>query len=315
MIRLLIIGRDADEWRQGLGFWEGKTIQVDCETLPAAGIRKFGDSSPDAVAIAEPDQSPKIEPIVQTIRERPLGQIVPVLLLGASYLDDEELHVAAAVEASDGAKGLVVELEEILGVNLEPDARHAQTESDSEIEITDTEQGQGPTLKSTEIPVVQPGAPEVDADAGGRQRDSMRDVAADVKRQEIETEIEHRDYVIERLDEPDGDAASSSSHDAVGAGDSPQKQPDAEDIRRKLKEVRHENYFVVLDVERGCDGDEVRRAYRRLKARFRPRSLDNELASRFEPELEEINDALDDARAVLGDEELRANYLSETTRK
>ena len=312
MIRLLIIGKDAEQWRQGLGFWEGETLEVDTEALPAGGIRTFAETSPDAVAIAEPDGS-RTEPIIEAIRERPLGQIVPVVVLG-ERVGEADFDVAAAVDSADGAKALVVELEDILEVSLEPGARHAQTSS-AGIEVSEPSQEGDLTQKSTEIPTVRPGqeAPSQNASLA----DAM-DAAGGEGAQGEGGQVEHRDYVIEPLEE-----SAPQSHPGIGgpsrqstpSGLNPAERPAAEDIRRKLKEVRHEDYFVILGLPRTAGADEVREAYRELKARHRPKILPDELADKFEAELEEINDALDDARAVLGDDDLRQAYLSRTTRK
>lgn len=327
MIRLLIIGRDAEQWRRGLNDWAGKTLDVACETLPAAGIRNFGDSSPDAVAVAEPDQSPKIEPIVEAIRERPLGQIVPVVLLGASYVEDDDLHIASAVGADEGPEGLVGRLESILDVDLAPSPRHAETMEEPDLEVERTEEGDRRTFQSTEIPTPQAegGAPDPgvseNVDPRGARPPSREATAGgeSAPRQRSESgTIEHPNYILEPLDDEGPSTASGSSGstglDEMSSDLRSVAPPDGAAIRRKLKEVRHEDYFVILGVRRGAEADEVRQAYRDMKARFREDRLDFDLAEKFEAELEEINDALDDARAVLGDERLRRAYRDGTTR-
>jgi len=322
VIRLLIIGRDAERWRDRLNGWAGKTLDIACETLPSAGMRNFADNSPDAVAIAEPDQSPKIEPIVEAIRERPLGQIVPVVLLGATFVDDEKLHIASAVDTEAGGEALVGELESILDVDLEPAPRHAQTMEEPDLEVARTEEGDQRTFESTEIPTVREGAAEPDdVDPRGARppsRTAGRGEASGATRDPESERIERPNYILEPLDESEGGGAAESSApigDEMSSGMEAVARPDGAAIRRKLKEVRHEDYFVILGLRRGADADEVREAYRRMKARFREDRLDFELAETFEAELEEINDALDDARAVLGDDALRQAYREGTTQK
>jgi len=114
MVRLLIIGRDAGAWREELAGWEGELLEVDAETLPSAGVRSFSETSPDAVAIAEPDGSPRIEPIARALQDQPLGQLVPIVTLEATYRGDEDLGIAAEVGANAGAEGLIERLEELL---------------------------------------------------------------------------------------------------------------------------------------------------------------------------------------------------------
>jgi hypothetical protein len=313
VIRLLIIGGDADWWRDELTGWTGESFEVDTEARPAAGIRNFSETSPDAVAVAEPDGSGNIVPVVEAIRERPLGQVVPIMVLGPSRLEDERLEVAAVVGKPAGGGELIRRLEASLDVEIAEEPRHAQSTSDPDIEVdrSDREDDE-PTHVSTEIPTVQSGhaEPSEASPRGGRP------ASREAREQEAGGEaVEHRDYVIEPLDEDGGitgkegadRASSSGSHEAIST-------PDTAEIRRKLKEVRHEDYFVILDVSRSVGVEGVREAYRAMKARYRADNLDIHLAEKFESELDEINDALDDARAVLGDENLREAYLDRTTR-
>jgi hypothetical protein len=318
VIRLLIIGREAEQLVQGLGFWEGQSIEIDTETLPAAGLRSFVEHSPDAIALAEGEKTGRIKPVVEALREKPLGEIVPIVVVGAAPPDRSELGISAVVEASAGAKALVDQLEGLLGVDLEPEERLKQTES-RELEVVDeseeTETSAGPSSKSTEIPVARPGfGDEPDRPASGGSEPS-RGSGPDWQQG-----AEHDDYVIEPIGGEEESAGSqpptrTTAEPDGSAGRGGRDRPSPEEIRRKLKEVRHEDYFAILDLARGADGDDVRQAYRRLKERFQPSSFDLEMADQFEAELDEINDAFDDARAVLGDDGLRESYLAKTTRK
>ena len=78
--------------------------------------------------------------------------------------------------------------------------------------------------------------------------------------------------------------------------------------RRKLREVRHEDYYTILEVRRGAETPVIKQAYMRLVARYEPSGLDFELAHRYYGEISEILDALEDAWAVLGDNTLRQQY-------
>ena len=312
MIRLLIIGGDAEQWREELTGWIGESFEVDIEARPAAGIRHFSETSPDAVAVAEPDGSGNLGPVVEAIRERPLGQVVPIVVLGPSRLEDDLPRVADVVGQRAGPGELIRRLESNLDVEIAEEPRHAQSTSDPDIEVDRSErEDDGPTYVSTEIPTVQAGQAEPSemSPRGGRPE---RREAPD---REAEGEaVDHRDYVIEPLD--DGAIGEESAADPAGSsgGADAASTPDAADIRRKLKEVRHEDYFVILDVSRSVGGEGVREAYRGMKAQYRVGNFDIHLAEKFEAELDEINDALDDARAVLGDEQLREAYLDRTTR-
>jgi DnaJ-class molecular chaperone len=94
-----------------------------------------------------------------------------------------------------------------------------------------------------------------------------------------------------------------------------QDRVDQETIKRKLRAVRHEDYYAILELRRGAEGAVVREAFHRLYRRFDSREIDFELAHRFEEELGELRDALEDAWAVLGDSKLRESYLEYTTRR
>jgi preprotein translocase subunit Sec63 len=87
-----------------------------------------------------------------------------------------------------------------------------------------------------------------------------------------------------------------------------------ERIRRKLRAVRHEDYYAILELRRGADGPAIREAYRRQIESFAPSRLPPDLAHKYLAELHEIRDALEDAWAVLGDASLREAYLAHTTR-
>ena len=88
----------------------------------------------------------------------------------------------------------------------------------------------------------------------------------------------------------------------------------ADDIRRKLKAVRHEDYYAILEIRRGAESQTVREAFHRLTALYDPAHLEFEVAHKFQDELDEIRDALEDAFAVLGDPELREPYLKSTVK-
>ncbi len=79
-------------------------------------------------------------------------------------------------------------------------------------------------------------------------------------------------------------------------------------ITRKLRQVRHQSYFDVLDVSVDVSAADLRAAYKDLTQIFDPLRVPAELDQRFAGELAEIRDALEDALAVLGSHELRAAY-------
>lgn len=307
MIRLLIIGRDAEKWRQNLGHWEDRSIEIETEALPAAGVRNFSETTPDAVGIAEPDRSPRIEPIATAIRERPLGRIVPILTFGTPYRGEADLDLAGSVGADQGAEALVGVLEDLLEVSLDPPpespaGESAESQRRDDLALGGSADPGGGMPDGTEL-----SSPSGDARERAGDERLARELAADQKRVEVEGAVEYPDYTIEPLEEGEEEGVQSG---VTADGDGTPAEP--EEIRRKLEEVRHENYFEVLNLAPTADGDEVRAAHRRLRRRFEPGRLDAETAGRYEAELDEIRDAFDDARAVLGDDELRAAYRAKT---
>lgn len=301
MVRLLIIGREADEWREDLQPWTDRSLGVEAETLPSAGIREFSETAPDAVAIAEPGGSPRTEPIARALLDQPLGQLVPIVTLGTSYRGDADLEVAAEVGVSAGAEGLVRRLEELLDAELPTAARNRQTESSDELEVERGESSD-PTLRSTEIPTRK-------GDGAAGREEFVRDVAAGQHRAELESTIERPDYVLEPVSDEDGRSAGATGESMSEEAPDP---PDPGRIEEKLEEVRHSGYFTILEVPRSADGETVRRAYRSLKRQFRRDHLPDAVVNRFDAEIAEIHDALDDASAVLGDERLRRAYRAAT---
>jgi hypothetical protein len=80
-------------------------------------------------------------------------------------------------------------------------------------------------------------------------------------------------------------------------------------VRDKLDQVRRADYFAVLGVGRLCTPHEVRDAYERLRAEFDPRRFQGVREDGLEERLEEIQRVVADARDVLADDRLRAEYL------
>jgi hypothetical protein len=80
-------------------------------------------------------------------------------------------------------------------------------------------------------------------------------------------------------------------------------------VRDKLEQVRRADYFSVLGVGRLCTPHEVRDAHERLRAEFDPRRFLGVREEGLEARLEEILRVVEDARDVLADDFLRAEYL------
>jgi hypothetical protein len=287
VIRLLVIGRRAGAWVDALSTWERDDVAVDAAERPAEGIRTFDDVSPDMVAIADPPESHRIEPLVEAIRQRPLGQLVPVAILGEIEREfDDELERASNPRE---LRRLVLSAFELEGGGLE---------ADTEPEVDSPRETQ--TAELEEVDADEPTPP-----SGHDER------------------IERDGYVVEPLDDLGSNEASSSELDETAELERRPASPDASAetgadeaaIERKLRTVRHDDYFSILGVERSADTRDVLEAHRRLRRQFRASNIDEPLVREYADALDEIADALDDAKAVLGDETLREQYLEATTRK
>jgi hypothetical protein len=282
MIRLLIIGRPADEWAQRLRREVGRGLDVDTARLPSAGIRQFESTPADLIIVADDHGGPRVETLARAIRKRPLGELVPLMMICplpedgdvARRLRDLDLIGWHPPEAEPA--DLVSSIEEAL--HIEPGELASQVESSDQ--------------------VVAPDHTDDGDDGGASYFDG--------------------DVVLEPLDEPGtpsrrlkksaifrGPTAATDNGDALS--------PD--EITRTLKAVRHEDYYAILRLRRGAETQTVRQAFHRLYERFDPQTMNFELVRRFQDELDEIRDALEDAFAVLGDPDLREVYLQHTLNK
>ena len=276
MIRVLIIGRSEQEWRERVNGWAPDVLEADGARLPASGLRSFESTPPDALIIVEESRAQRAATLVEAVRERPVGQLIPVIVISPPA--PESFEVNAQVDAWFGRDvaedDLRAELEEVLGETLEPED--------------------------------QPRPPQ---DAQGPAEGEGGSGAAG-------------DYILEELDdfEEYEERPRRMSRSSVFAGSSSGPKSsgeriDEEAVQRKLKEVRHEDYFAILEVRRGASGQTIREAFHGLFDAFDDRNLSFEIAHEFGDEIAEIRDALEDAWAVLGDPKLREDYIEHTTRK
>lgn len=360
MVQVLIIGRDAEGWKRSLQTWSG--LKVRAVTLPSAGIRTFEQASPDVVIVAEPPGSTRAEPMIRAIRERPLGQLVPLIWVAPANAGDADVEATSRVAPDVTPQRLVQELERHLEVQLgrEPGSTAGSLAGESTATTTTPPPG-----SVAGQPGGESGSVEVDRSAArrpgesdGREAARSGDAPAQQSRagrsqanrgvDQSSEPVEGRDYVVEPIDDeppataespsnqrqstqtnqPTGDVDRGSPTEGRFGGEStvfPVAGPDgggqmqsgieATDIERKLQEVRHQDYFAILEIGRDADGGDVRQAYDRLREQYHPDAIDGRLAQSYADDLREIADALTDAVGVLTDDELRGAYLDATTRK
>ncbi|HSD19198.1 MAG TPA: molecular chaperone DnaJ, partial [Anaeromyxobacter sp.] len=80
-------------------------------------------------------------------------------------------------------------------------------------------------------------------------------------------------------------------------------------VREKLDQARRADYFTILGIGRLCTPHEAREAAERLTAEFSPARFIGLREDALPAALDEILRVVVDAREVLADDRLRAEYL------
>lgn len=81
-------------------------------------------------------------------------------------------------------------------------------------------------------------------------------------------------------------------------------------LEERLRLVREADYFEVLGLTRDANAADVRRAQRELQAAFSDAAVEAAVLAERAADLSEIRDALEDAAALLGEDDLRLAYLA-----
>lgn len=81
-------------------------------------------------------------------------------------------------------------------------------------------------------------------------------------------------------------------------------------LEERLRLVREADYFEVLGLTRDANAADVRRAQRELQAAFSDAAVEAGIRAERAADLSEIRDALEDAAALLGEDDLRLAYLA-----
>lgn len=283
MIRVLLIGRPAGAWAERLK-GAAPAMELDVARLPSAGIRQFEETPADLIIIVDEVGGQRVETLVQAIRRRPLGQLVAMLLICPLPAGDRdaklaELDLAGWLPTETPTSEVIAHIAEALDVEPED-------------------------LRQTLVDSSRPTEPE-----------AVRPAAVSEPAEREEAAYFDGEVVLEPIDEPRRPRSMSRASIFRSATPALDTGPlMADDIRRKLKAVRHEDYYAILEVRRGAEGQSVREAFHRLSALYSATHLDFELAHKYQDELDEIGDALEDAFAVLGDPDLREPYLKSTVK-
>lgn len=307
MIRILLIGRQAAAWGERLERRAGDDVEFDTARLPAAGLRQFEATPPDALVVIDSDSTKRAATLIAAVRERPLGQLIPVIVIAPPPGEGEHADVDAWLSPSVKVERLVDVFEQTLGVELDVSGG-----SSSSIEPSASSGGRREKTPAKDGPK-----------AFGADKTPARQAPEPLKSTE-----EMPKYFIEEIDEDPFERPRRLDRNSIFSSQTRRAQDrqsnqarvdqarvDQEAVERKLKAVRHEDYYAILEIRRGAEGTVVREAFHRLYRRFDPREIDFEVAHRMEDEIGEIRDALEDAWAVLGDPKLRQAYLEHTTRR
>ncbi len=267
MARLLLIGGPALKWRDKLLPLASDNITVQACQRPSEGIRQFQQTPPDLLLIVDPVGGDRVQILTRALRDRPLGQLIPIAIHAPRPSDHGEvrqaLDLACWFDPAAQPTEVFATIEEILELD--------EAQAPIEPETSDSDSA---SYLDGEL-VLETIAPP----PSGENRPSNASQGAPESRQRR--------------------ARSASSESPVSR----------EELKRLLKAVRHQDYYAVLDVRRGADAQTIRQAFQSRHQRFDPQTIPFELAHTFQDELDEIADALEDAYAVLGDPELRRQYL------
>lgn len=232
MIRLLLIGPEASSWSARITS-VAPAIDVEAARLPAAAVRSFEQTPPDAVCYCWASDDDRLTQIAGAIRTRPLGSLVPSILIGEAQLDDVELRFGAEEDPA----AVVSAIAELLGLSFD------EVQGEKEEPATDDEPGAEP---------VKPG----------------------------------------------GESGQEEPTERVGEAV----------IEQKLREVRHESYFVILETSADATAQQLREAYDRLARKFAAAQISPDLTRKLGAELDEVREGLEDAYVVLSDERLRETF-------
>ena len=97
MIRVLLMGREAPAWSPTLGeLAEPAALELEAARLPAEGIRRFEATPPDAVVILDEQGGARSRTLLQALQTRPLGRLVPLLLISPAPGSHDEPEAVAA---------------------------------------------------------------------------------------------------------------------------------------------------------------------------------------------------------------------------
>ena len=211
MIQILFIGRPAESWARDVQASVGSGVETVSARLPAAGVRQLESSPPDAVVLVDDNSSRKPVALIHAIRERPLGELTPIILIcpdDASDADRSALAVDAWLNEQTTTRDLVATLRDMLGSDA------WETETSETVRGLDEETAQpDDDYVLEEIPEddgpMRLGARDI---FGERYEAPVRDTVGEQELRRMLRAVRHEDYFAV-LDIPRG-AQTSTIRDA-----------------------------------------------------------------------------------------------------
>lgn len=284
-------------------------MTIDTARLPAAGLRQLTSTPPDAVLIVEASNPARASALVVAVRQQPLGALTPVIVHGEGI--DPTLDVQANLASANGASEVLRALEEAL--EFEIGELSAETDGGSVVTFETPRPSSSPDRARAPAPDRET-ATEETSRAPTAENPA---VTPGLRHQGEPARLETPKFILEEIidEDPDGPRRLDRG-ELFGSRGRRRSQSDVDDstVKRMLRSVRHEDYYAILGVHRGAETPAVRDAFYRQVERYDPANVDVDVAHRHHLELAEIRDALEDAWAVLGDSDLRTDYLDATTR-
>lgn len=292
------------------------SVEITVTDRPGEAMRRFDAESPDVVILGVGPQPEQSALLLQALRDRPLGALVPVALVDSGQSPQHPLTTPAGASEAGAdryftpgtpATQLLHGVAELVGMEFKLPGlpQSAAPRTAPEISLARPEEPisqETPTRKVRNPGSIAPeGGPEEfqPADRSDRMRPSHPwDPQARVE-----------PYQPHSLQTPSPDAYSPRYTPRPSSAAMAPQEVTAELIRLKLRQVRHEDYFSILDLRKSAEVHQIEQSFQALRRRFEPSRLPAQLADRYHNELREICEALEDGFAVLGSPELRDGYL------
>ncbi len=281
---------------------------------PGEALRRFDMESPDVVALgvgSDPEQSALI---LQALRDRPLGALVPVALVHTGHAPHHPLTTpAGAAEAGADhyfgpgtpATSLMQGMGDLLGVILHTpgmsSSPSSRRRSSGSLSRPLSRSGRTP-------PPPPPSRTNLREDPASQPTRKTRNKQVRSYDSAMAQELRPTPYQPDNLDTPSPELLSPR-HVPQRSKARQHGTVNGDVIRLKLRQIRHEDYFSILDLRKSADISSIEQSFQLLRRRFEASRVAAPLADRHHNELREICDALEDAFAVLSNTDLREDYL------